>query len=142
MITRLSLTCKPNQGYSEAQEGIVEGFPPLEYRKFHSFKELDFMVVLGYFLTSIASLLDLVLMVYMYILIIGALLSWVNPDPYNPIVRFVHTVTEPVLGQVRRYLPVMFSGIDFSPVVVILVIYFLRGFVVRSLMHVGARLMY
>ncbi|MGD9013777.1 MAG: YggT family protein, partial [Desulfobacterales bacterium] len=62
-----------------------------------------------------------------------AVLSWVSPDPYNPIVRFIHNVTEPVLYQIRKRLPMMYGGIDFSPIVVILIIIFLRIFVVNSL---------
>ncbi|MBI9076146.1 MAG: YggT family protein [Desulfatibacillum sp.] len=98
--------------------------------------------MLGFFFTSIANVLDIVLTVYMYTLIVGALLSWVNPDPYNPIVRFVHNVTEPLLSRVRRYLPVSFSGIDFSPMVVILGIIFLQGFLVNSIRALGYRLMH
>ena len=98
--------------------------------------------MLGYFFTSIANIVDIILTFYMYVLIVGAILSWVNPDPYNPIVRFVNNVTEPVLSRVRRYLPVSFSGIDFSPMVVILAIIFLQGFLVNSLRAFGLRLMH
>jgi YggT family protein len=69
----------------------------------------------------------------MFITIARAVLSWVSPDPYNPIVRFIHNVTEPVLYQIRKRLPLMYGGIDFSPIVVILIIIFLRIFVVGSL---------
>jgi YggT family protein len=71
----------------------------------------------------------------MWIIIIRAVLSWVSPDPYNPIVRFINNVTEPVLYQIRRRLPVSFGGIDLSPVVVLLIIVFLQSFVVRSLLY-------
>jgi YggT family protein len=71
----------------------------------------------------------------MWIIIIRAVLSWVSPDPYNPIVRFIHNITEPVLYQIRRRLPVSFGGIDLSPVIVLLIIMFLQNFVVRSLLH-------
>ena len=73
----------------------------------------------------------------MWIIIIRSLLSWVNPDPWNPIVRFLYQVTEPVLRPIRRRLPV--TGIDFSPVVVILAIYFLQRFLVRVLMEMAYR---
>jgi len=93
------------------------------------------MYVFGYFLMALAKILDYVLFFYMLIIIARAVLSWVNPDPYNPIVRFIHSVTEPVIYQVRSRIPTSFGGIDFSPVIVILIIYFLQIFVVQSLMR-------
>jgi YggT family protein len=89
-------------------------------------------------LLAAAWLLEYVLWAYMWILIIRALLSWVNPDPWNPIVRFLYQVTEPVLRPIRRRLPV--TGVDFSPVVVILAIYFLQRFLVRVLAETAYRL--
>ena len=74
-----------------------------------------------------------VLTLYMWIIIAGAVLSWVHPDPYNPIVRFIHNVTEPVLYRIRRSLPVSFSGIDFSPLVVIFAIMFLKWWITPSI---------
>jgi YggT family protein len=82
---------------------------------------------------AVATVLDYVLVFFMFITIARAVLSWVSPDPYNPIVRFIHNVTEPVLYQIRKRLPMMYGGIDFSPIVVILIIIFLRIFVVNSL---------
>jgi len=76
--------------------------------------------------------LDKTLDIYMYIIIGRAIISWVNPDPYNPIVRFLYKATEPVLYRVRRILPDM-GGVDLSPLVVILAIYFLKAFIVKSL---------
>ncbi len=93
------------------------------------------MAPVGYFLVALAKVVDTVLFIYMWIIIIRAVLSWVSPDPYNPIVRFINNITEPVLYQVRRRLPVSFGGIDLSPVIVLLVIMFLQNFVVRSLLH-------
>ncbi len=93
------------------------------------------MAPLGYFLVALAKVIDTVLFIYMWIIIIRAVLSWVSPDPYNPIVRFIYNVTEPVLYQIRRRLPVSFGGIDLSPVIVLLIIMFLQNFVVRSLLH-------
>jgi len=91
------------------------------------------MYIVGYFLMAVANVLNFVLLFFMWIVIARAILSWVNPDPYNPIVRFIHNVTEPVLYQVRKKIPFNLGGIDFSPIIVILVIYFLRDFVVNSL---------
>ncbi len=91
------------------------------------------MFVLAYFFNALAVVINIVLTIYMWIIIARAILSWVNPDPYNPIVRFLYSVTEPVLYAIRRRLPVFFSGIDFSPVIVILVIIFLQRFLVPTL---------
>jgi YggT family protein len=93
------------------------------------------MYFAGYFIMAVANVLHYVLFFYMWIIIARAVLSWVSPDPYNPIVRFIYKVTEPVMYQVRSRLPVSFGGIDFAPVVVILIIYFLQIFVVNSLLR-------
>jgi len=85
------------------------------------------------FLIAIAKVLDIVLSIFMWIVIARAVLSWVSPDPYNPIVRFINKVTEPVLYQIRKRIPVNFGGIDFSPIIVFLAIIFLQRFVVHSL---------
>jgi YggT family protein len=89
------------------------------------------MFVARQLLLALAQLLDYLLWAYLWIIIIRALLSWVNPDPGNPIVRFLYQVTEPVLRPIRRRLPM--TGIDFSPIVVILAIYFLQWFLVPVL---------
>jgi len=99
------------------------------------------MYIVGYFLMAVANVLNFVLLFFMWIVIARAVLSWVNPDPYNPIVRFIHNVTEPVLYQVRKKIPINFGGIDFSPIIVILVIYFLRDFVVNSLVRFSESLL-
>jgi YggT family protein len=91
------------------------------------------MLVFRNLLVAVATVLDYVLVFFMFITIARAVLSWVSPDPYNPIVRFIHNVTEPVLYQIRKRLPMMYGGIDFSPIVVILIIIFLRIFLVDSL---------
>jgi YggT family protein len=84
------------------------------------------------FLSAIAFVIDKALDIYIYIIIGRAIISWVNADPYNPIVRFLYKATEPVLYRVRRFIPLM-GGVDLSPIVVILVIYFLKAFIVKSL---------
>jgi YggT family protein len=91
------------------------------------------MFVLGNLLDALASILYLVLNLYMWIIIARAVISWVNPDPYNPIVRVLYSITDPVLLAIRRRLPISFGGIDFSPIVVILAIIFLQRFLVASL---------
>ena len=91
------------------------------------------MFIIGHFLNALAIILHIAITGYMWIIIIRALLSWVNPDPYNPIVRFLYNVTEPVLYAVRRKLPFFFGGIDFTPMLVILVLVFLDYFLVPTL---------
>ncbi len=91
------------------------------------------MVVVGYFLLAAAKILDLILLFFTVIIIARAVLSWVSPDPYNPIVRFIHNVTEPVLYRIRSYLPLAYGGIDFSPIIVLLAIYFIKNFAVYKL---------
>ena len=99
------------------------------------------MFVIGNFLRALATVIDYALIFYMWIVIARAVLSWVSPDPYNPIVRFIHNVTEPVLYRVRRWLPFGFTGIDFSPLIVLLIIIFLRLFIVDSLMRLAMALL-
>lgn len=89
------------------------------------------MFVIRNLLLAVANVLNMALSLYMFIIIARALISWVSPSPYNPIVQFLTTVTEPVLRPVRRRLPV--TGIDISPIIVILVIVFLQQFLVQSL---------
>ena len=98
------------------------------------------MIILSNFLIAIAKVLDIVLTIFMWIVIARAVLSWVSPDPYNPIVRFIHNVTEPVLYQIRRRIPVSFGGIDFSPIIVFLAIIFLQRFAVHSLYELAQTL--
>jgi len=99
------------------------------------------MYIIGYFLMAVAKVLDFVLVLFMWIVVARAVLSWVSPDPFNPIVRFIHNITEPVLYPIRTKLPVGFGGIDLSPIVVFLGIIFIRSFAVNSLMRISSTLM-
>jgi YggT family protein len=96
------------------------------------------MFVARELLMTIAWLVEYLLWAYMWIIIIRALLTWVNPDPWNPIVRFLYQVTEPVLRPIRRLLPN--TQIDFSPLIVILAIMFLQRFLVQVLINAAYRL--
>jgi len=98
------------------------------------------MFIIGNFLKAIAVIPDMVLSLYMWVIIARAVLSWVNPDPYNPIVRFIHNITEPVLSPIRRRMP-MFGGVDLSPIIVILAVVFLQNFIVDSLLRISAGLL-
>ncbi|MES0371988.1 MAG: YggT family protein [Mariprofundaceae bacterium] len=95
------------------------------------------MFVLGYFLQAVAGILDIVLTIAMVVVIARAILSWVSPDPHNPIVRIINQLSEPIIFPVRRRVP-YFSGIDFSPIIVLLIIFFLDEFVVNSLYRIAA----
>ena len=98
------------------------------------------MFVVGNFIEALARIIDMGLTLYMWLIIIRALISWVNPDPYNPIIRFLYNVTEPVLYQVRRLIPIKGIGIDFSPIIVILIIVFLQSFIVRTMLQIAVNL--
>ena len=98
------------------------------------------MFVAAEFVRSVADVISIILNFYMWVIIIRALISWVNPDPYNPIVQFLYKVTEPVLHPVRRLIPVYNMGIDLSPLIVILILIFLRSFLVASLYQLALRL--
>lgn len=98
------------------------------------------MFMLGHLLQGLAMVVNMVLTLYMWILIINALLTWVTPDPRNPIVQFLHSATWPVLSQIRRRIPAVYGGIDVSPLIAMLAIYLLRHVLVASLYTVAARL--
>jgi YggT family protein len=91
------------------------------------------MFILANLVEALAAVINMLLTFYMWIVIARAVISWVNPDPYNPIVRFLYRVTEPVLYRLRRALPLNAGGIDFSPILVFVVILFLQRFLVQSL---------
>ena len=98
------------------------------------------MFVLGNFIIAVAKIIHVVLTIYMWIIIARAILSWVNPDPYNQIVQFLYRVTEPVLARVRRWLPFGRMGIDVSPIIVILAIYFVDEFLIKSMIELAVNL--
>ena len=95
------------------------------------------MYVISNFLVAIAKILNIGLSLYMWIVIGRAIISWVSPDPYNPIVKFLNAVTEPVLRPIRKKIPINLGGIDFSPILVILAIIFLQSFLVKTLMQLA-----
>lgn len=99
------------------------------------------MFVFGNFLYALAVVVDYALTIYLWIVIARAVLSWVSPDPYNPIVRFIHNITEPVLYRIRRALPLDLGGIDISPIIVMLAVIFLQKFLVGSLVGLSRTMM-
>lgn len=98
------------------------------------------MFLVANLLQAMAHVLGLVLWVYMWVIIARAVISWVNPDPYNPIVRFLYNATEPLLHRLRRTIPTVAGGIDLSPLIVLLGIYFLQAFLVSSLFDMAAHM--
>lgn len=98
------------------------------------------MFIFANLLLAAANILDILLTAYMWIVIASALISWVNPDPYNPIVRFLHTATEPVFRRIRRIIGFRLGVIDISPMVVILAILFVKYFLIQSLIEFAYKL--
>ena len=82
---------------------------------------------------GITRVLDIVLEAYMWVIIIRALISWVNPDPYNPIVQILTRITEPALRPIRKLVPPFKVGIDLSPLIAILIIIFLQYALIKNL---------
>ena len=97
------------------------------------------MFVFANFFDALAQLLDFAITLYIYAVIARAIISWFNADPYNPIVRFLHKITDPVLYHIRRYVPVM-GGLDLSPLVLIFALYFLSLFLVSTLHSIAGAL--
>jgi YggT family protein len=98
------------------------------------------MFFLANLISALAQVVGIALSIYMWVIIARALISWVNPDPYNPIVQFLYKVTEPVLYPIRRMMGAYNIGIDLSPIIVILIIIFLQSFLVASLHQLARQL--
>ena len=98
------------------------------------------MFIISFFIAALARLLDMALVAFMILIFARAVISWVSPDPYNPIVRFLYRVTEPVLRPVRERLGGFQVGLDFSPMIVILVLYFLKEFLVPVLFRIATEI--
>ncbi|MRI83241.1 MAG: hypothetical protein C6I00_02365 [Nitratiruptor sp.] len=97
-------------------------------------------MVLATLLQAIAQILHMVITIYIWIVIIAALITWVRPDPYNPIVQTLFRLTEPAYALIRRYIPTVIGGIDLAPLILILVLQFIDLFLVRLLMNIAMRL--
>ena len=91
------------------------------------------MLVIANFLDALTVILNFALSAYMWVIIGRAIISWVNADPYNPIVRFLYEITEPVLSRIRRVVPVFGGGLDLSPMLLIVALWFLQLFLVPTL---------
>ena len=95
------------------------------------------MFVLNNFMMAVAGIVDFLFTVYTWIIIGRAVISWVNADPYNPIVRFLYEATEPLLAPIRRMIPFSTGGLDLSPILLIVAIMFLQSFLVPTLKHMA-----
>ena len=98
------------------------------------------MLIFANLLLTVAEIVNMLLNVYYWVVIIAALISWVNPDPYNPVVRFLRTVTEPVFRPIRRLIGYRLGPVDISPIIVILGILFVQKFLVRSIIEIGYKI--
>ena len=99
------------------------------------------MFVLSNLFAAVATLLSVLLTIVYWLILIRALLSWVNPDPYNQIVQFLNKATEPILYPIRRMIPVRFRmGFDISPIIAFLILIFLRSFLVKTLFDISFKL--
>lgn len=95
------------------------------------------MFVMENFMVALAKIIDMGLSIYIWLIIGRAIISWVNPDPYNPIVTFLYRTTEPVMAPIRRLIPMRGMGIDISPIIVIMIIYFLQMFLVKTIIQLA-----
>ncbi len=95
------------------------------------------MIIVNDLLIVFGQMILMLLQVYIFMVVARAVISWVGPDPYNPIVRFLYNATEPVLQRIRRVLPLQFSGIDLSPLALLFGLYFIQRLIQRLLMHLG-----
>lgn len=98
------------------------------------------MFIFGNLILALANILDVILDIYKWVIIIAAVISWVNPDPYNPIVRFLHAVTEPALRPIRNLIGYRLGPIDISPIIVILIIIFIQKFLISSLIEMAYKI--
>jgi YggT family protein len=79
-------------------------------------------------IVAFATIFISIISLYKWVIIISALLSWVQPDPYNPIVQMLYRLTEPAYALVRRYIPTVFGGMDMAPLILIFALQFLEIF--------------
>ncbi len=98
------------------------------------------MFVFGNLMTTIASILNIVLDLYFWIIFIRAIMSWFNPNPYNPIVRTIYRLVDPITYKISRIIPTRFGVVDISPFILMLIIIFLQKFLVKTLFDMGMRM--
>jgi len=97
------------------------------------------MPFLGSLIIILCNLLNIFLTVYSFIVIITALMSWINPNPYNPVVRFLYKITEPLLRPIRRVISLRLP-VDISPLILLLIIYIIQNFLIVRLIELGYKI--
>ena len=97
------------------------------------------MFVIGNLLAALAQLVEVLFQIYWLLIIVRVLISWVNPDPFNPIIQGLTRITDPVLEPLRRVIPPI-GPIDISPVVALLLLQGLKYFLVQTLLDLSIRL--
>lgn len=95
-------------------------------------------MILSTLISAVASILQMVVQIYVWVIIISAIVSWVRSDPYNPIVQLLYRLTEPVYAFIRRFVPTVFGGIDLAPIIVLLALKFIELFFIRLLFEFAA----
>ncbi len=98
------------------------------------------MVVISTLIEALAQILHMIISIYIWVVIISALITWVRPDPFNPIVQILHRLTEPLYLRIRNYIPTVFGGVDLTPIVVILLLQFIDLFLVKLLFNLASGL--
>jgi len=98
------------------------------------------MMVFSTLIEAVAQLLHMIISIYIWVIIIAALISWVRPDPYNPIVQTLYRLTEPAYALVRRYIPTAIGGIDLAPIIIILGLQFFDLFIVKILFQIASNI--
>src|SRR3989449_4572269 len=98
------------------------------------------MFVVGNLLSAVASVLDFLVQAIILVVFVNALLSWVRPDPSNPIVMFLDRVSDLVCNPIRRLFPTAYSGIDFAPFIAMLALWLMQLFLVNTLRDVAVRM--
>ncbi|QCD52954.1 YggT family protein [Campylobacter sp. RM16192] len=92
-------------------------------------------MILSTFLSAIADILHMVIQIYVWIIIISAIISWVRPDPYNPVVQLLYRLTEPIYAWIRKFVPTVFGGIDLAPIFVLLALQFFDRFFISLILQ-------
>jgi len=95
------------------------------------------MIVLSTLIEAVAQILHMVINIYIWVVIIAALITWVKPDPYNPIIQVLNRLTEPAYALIRRYIPTVIGGIDLAPIIIIFGLQFIDLFAVKLLFNLA-----
>ena len=98
------------------------------------------MIIISTFLEALATILSMIINVYIIIVVISALITWIRPDPYNPIVQALYRLTEPVYDIIRRYIPTAIGNIDLAPIILLLGLQFIQLFFVKLLFALAQQL--